>query len=163
MTPKPSSNPSFIPDEGPYRTDPIRVANEALQIATEVRDSVKSDLKSLDKRVSELERNRRIEHGFFRTNWNSFWSFVSNVVQKIFSIELFIVAVIVSALSVFVWAMWSSSTEEVRAAREACQRANMTLVDSSNCRVTCIRPDSAVLVITTCGDDRTVTLTVPNQ
>ena len=160
MTPKPSSNPSFIPDEGPYRTDPARVANEAFQVATEVRDLVKTDLKQVNSRLAKLEHSVARDYGFFRTNWNSFWSFVSNIVQKILSIEFFFIAVAVTAVSLIVWALWSSGVETDRVARDACQRANMTVIYSSNNRTSCIRADGAVLTI---SGENTPVLTVPNQ
>lgn len=160
-----SKNSITVPtvDEGPYRTDPIRVANEALQVATEVRDLAKSNMKELERRVLDLEYGKKQEHGFIRTNWTNFWSFLRSKIDFVFSWEVLVTVLIASVVAFGIYAIWDSSKSGDNTARQACQRANMTLVDSSNCRVTCIRPDSAVLVITTCGDDRSATLTVPNQ
>lgn len=144
-------------DDGPFRTDPIRVANEAFNIATEV----KTDLNTLERRVLDLEYGKKQEHGFIRTNWTSFWSFIRTQFEFIFSWEVLVTILVASVVIFGIYAIWDGSKAGDNTARQACLSANMTLVDSANGRVTCLRPDGAVLVIRTHGDESPSTLVVP--
>jgi len=161
MLPKnqPQTSPTF--DEGPYRQDPVRVANEALQVSTEVRDLVRKELTSLSERLEVIERYKKKEFGMFRTSWNSFWTNVGKVFNFVFSIEFFLVAAVTIVISLIVYCVWDSSKSEDNTARQACASANMSLVDVSNGRVTCLRPDGAVLVIRTYDNESPSTLVIP--
>lgn len=141
--------------------DKILVANEALQISTEVRDLVRKELTSLSERLEDIERYRKKEFGMFRTSWNSFWTYIGKLFDFVFSIEFFLVVAVTVVISLIVYCVWDSAKDEDNTARQACASANMTLVDTSNGRVTCLRPDGAVLVIRTYGDESPSTLVIP--
>lgn len=134
-----------MPTQDPYRSDPTQVAREALQKAQAAHlrlDQLEID--KLQKRVKDLERNSRAQYGFFRTNWNSFWSTVGNYLTPV----LVFIACFVG-LGVLGYAM-NVSTEINRAqAVVVCEDAGMHYVynSSGTYKVVCIREDGAVVTI----------------
>lgn len=146
------------PLQDPYRSDMTQVAREALQQAKSAHlrlDQLEID--RLEKRVKELEKVHRSEYGFFRTNWNSFWRAVKDIKDDYFG-PVLLVLLVLSGFAAIIFTVDFFNEKSDKVAREACTRANMTLVSNRQGVVKCIGPDRSVLTITYNG----TTLDVPS-
>lgn len=138
----------------PYRTDPLRTANEAYAIATET----KNDIKNLTKRLVALEKQQQREFGFFRTNWNGFWGYLRKIFDFIFSPEFFLLCAIMTVILTVITAIYDSNRTSDNNARLACEHAHMSLLNNGSNSIICLREDGAVLTI---RSGHTPTLTLP--
>lgn len=145
--------------QDPYRSDPTQTARQALDSAKSAHlrlDQLEID--KLQKRVKELEKTSRAQHGFFRTNWNAFWKFFS----KLFEFEkiMFAFGGYVVLLLLFGLRTCSINTEEN--AKQTCQEMDAVYVTNSSLGggyVTCARPDGTYIVM----NETSITIIKPDQ